>query len=134
MNVIFTWNFNGESVELIGSFSDWDKRFPMQKIGNEFTVILQLARCVHQYKFIVDGEWRFAPDQQTCQDDAGNMNNFIDSTNFKEQRPEPVQQAKTPNQIVGNQYTTELPNFSDFNAEASAMSNHMAYNILNGKD
>lgn len=36
----------------------------------------------HAYKFIVDDEWRFAPDQPTAIDAAGNVNNICDLTNF----------------------------------------------------
>ena len=62
---VFTWGFGGERVELIGSFNNWKERLPMKKNGNEFTFIMKLERgVVHQYKFIVDSEWRFAPDQQ----------------------------------------------------------------------
>jgi hypothetical protein len=38
----------------------------------------------HAYKFIVDEEWRFAPDQETIADAAGNINNVIDLTNFED--------------------------------------------------
>lgn len=34
----------------------------MTKKGNEFTLVKALERGVHQYKFVVDNEWRFAPD------------------------------------------------------------------------
>ena len=40
----------------------------MKKNGNEFTLLKTLERGVHQYKFIVDNEWRFAPDQPTMRD------------------------------------------------------------------
>jgi 5'-AMP-activated protein kinase regulatory beta subunit len=50
--------------------------------GNEFTLMKTLERGVHQYKFIVDGNWRFATDQPTMRDSAGNINNFIDTTHY----------------------------------------------------
>ena len=30
---------------------------------------------VYQYKFIVDGEWKYAPDQPAMYDEMGNVNN-----------------------------------------------------------
>lgn len=36
-----------------------------------------------RYKFIVDGEWRFSPEDSTMSDDNGYINNYIDTTNFK---------------------------------------------------
>ena len=35
----------------------------------------------YEYKFRVDGNWRYAPDQQTTRDQRGNENNVIDLTN-----------------------------------------------------
>ena len=55
----------------------------MQKVGgNEFTLLMTLERGIHQYKFIVDGNWRFATDQPTMRDNQGNINNFIDTTHY----------------------------------------------------
>ena len=31
-----------------------------------------------QYKFVVDGEWRYAPDQPAMYDEAGNVNNVVE--------------------------------------------------------
>ena len=62
VNIVFTWNFGGQNTQLVGSFSKWQERLDMQKKGNEFTLVKALERGVHQYKFVVDNEWRFAPD------------------------------------------------------------------------
>jgi 5'-AMP-activated protein kinase regulatory beta subunit len=83
VNFVFTWNLGGQQAFLIGSFNKWAERIPMQKSGgNEFTLLKTLDRGVHQYKFIVDGHWRFATDQPTMRDNQGNINNFIDTTNY----------------------------------------------------
>ena len=34
----------------------------------------------YEYKFRVDGNWRYAPDQQITRDERGNENNVIDLT------------------------------------------------------
>jgi len=31
--------------------------------------------CVVQYKFIVDGDWKYDPNQQAMYDEIGNINN-----------------------------------------------------------
>ncbi len=31
-----------------------------------------------QYKFIVDGEWKYAPDQTAMYDEQGNVNNVLE--------------------------------------------------------
>lgn len=37
----------------------------MHRSGNDFTYIHNVKRGRHAYKFVVDDEWRFAPDQVT---------------------------------------------------------------------
>jgi 5'-AMP-activated protein kinase regulatory beta subunit len=52
----------------------------MKKNGNEFVLVKQLESGIHEYKFIVDNEWRFSPDLPTTKDEHGNINNIIDTT------------------------------------------------------
>ena len=54
----------------------------MHRSGNDFTYIHNLKRGKHAFKFIVDDEWRFAPDQPTVADIEGRINNFIDVSDF----------------------------------------------------
>jgi 5'-AMP-activated protein kinase regulatory beta subunit len=83
VNIVFTWNFGGQEAYLIGSFTNWSEKLLMKKAGgNEFSLLHPLERGVHQYKFIVDGNWRFAGDQPTMRDNQGNINNFIDTTHY----------------------------------------------------
>ena len=39
----------------------------------------RLAPGIYHYKYIVDGEWRFSPDDDTSPDEKGNINNIIDT-------------------------------------------------------
>ena len=83
VNIVFTWNFGGQEAYLIGSFTNWGEKLLMRKVGgNEFSLLHPLERGIHQYKFIVDGNWRFAGDQPTMRDNQGNINNFIDTTHY----------------------------------------------------
>mmetsp|Transcript_25740 Transcript_25740/g.25015 ORF Transcript_25740/g.25015 Transcript_25740/m.25015 type:complete len:89 (+) Transcript_25740:269-535(+) len=82
VNTVITWSLGGNEVFLIGSFNQWSQRVPMKKNGNEFFLVMTLERGHHEYKFIVNNEWRFAPDQPTVKDNHGNINNYIDTTNL----------------------------------------------------
>ena len=63
ITITFKWNFGGNEVFVIGSFNDWRESLIMEKRGNEFVLELEIERGVtHEYKFIVDNEWRFAHD------------------------------------------------------------------------
>jgi len=54
----------------------------MHRSGNDFTYIHNLKKGKHAFKFIVDDEWRFAPDQPTVADIEGRINNFMDVSDF----------------------------------------------------
>ena len=42
-----------------------------------------MPRGEYYYKFIVDGEWKFSPSDQTIRDEVGNTNNYIDTRNIE---------------------------------------------------
>jgi len=54
-----------------------------RRSGQDFSTILNLPQDVYAYKFNVDGEWRFAPEQPTAEDRHGGVNNFIDLKTFR---------------------------------------------------
>ena len=58
------------------------RKSPCIGAGNDFTYIHNLKKGKHAFKFVVDDEWRFAPDQPTVADIEGRINNFIDVTDF----------------------------------------------------
>ncbi|KAL8446179.1 hypothetical protein Emed_005134 [Eimeria media] len=53
-----------------------------------------LRRGVHYYKFIVDDQWRYAPDQQTQTDEHGNINNVLDISGFRHLQFKTVSEAE----------------------------------------
>eukprot|EP00611_Tribonema_gayanum_P024042 TRINITY_DN5204_c0_g3_i1.p2 TRINITY_DN5204_c0_g3~~TRINITY_DN5204_c0_g3_i1.p2 ORF type:complete len:178 (+),score=52.86 TRINITY_DN5204_c0_g3_i1:170-703(+) len=80
---VFRWEHGGRQVYITGTFNNWEKQIPMHRSGNDFTYIHDLKRGKHAFKFIVDDEWRFAPDQPTVADIEGRVNNFIDVSEFE---------------------------------------------------
>jgi hypothetical protein len=92
----FEWTGPGHEVFLLGSFSNWVEKHPMtlyEVLSDHIEHLLTISseasapavfRCtldipigIHSYKFMVDGEWRFATDQPTLPDPDGNINNVI---------------------------------------------------------
>lgn len=53
-------------------------RMPLQRSGKDFTIMKVLPSGVYQYRFIVDGQWRYAPDMPWDQDETGNAYNILD--------------------------------------------------------
>ncbi|KAI3424253.1 hypothetical protein D9Q98_009607 [Chlorella vulgaris] len=76
----FIWRFGGNQVHLCGSFTRWVETVPMTALDGQpgtFTVVVHLPPGYHQYKFIVDGEWRHDESQPFMPDPLGNVNNWL---------------------------------------------------------
>jgi 5'-AMP-activated protein kinase regulatory beta subunit len=80
---VFKWDHGGRHVYITGTFNNWERQIPMHRSGNDFSYVHNLKMGKHAYKFIVDDEWRFAPDQPTVADIEGRINNFIDVSEFQ---------------------------------------------------
>lgn len=66
-------------VFLAGDFNDWDPtRTRMVKRNGSFRKKMKLAAGEHQYKFVVDGQWRTDPAAMTqVPNDMGSMNSVV---------------------------------------------------------
>ena len=80
---VFKWDHGGRYVYITGTFNNWERQIPMHRSGNDFSYVHNLKKGKHAYKFVVDDEWRFAPDQPTVADIEGKINNFIDVSEFQ---------------------------------------------------
>lgn len=126
---VFRWEHGGNNVHITGTFNNWSKRIPMHRSGNDFVYIQSLPPGTHAYKFIVDDDWRYAPDQQTAQDSAGNINNIIDVTNFNpEGEEEQLQQRRD-----SGAYGQSLPDEESYTKDAPLLPPHLRNIILNSR-
>lgn len=113
--VVFTWTAGGNNVCLAASFNGWRDQIPMVRSGQEFSVVQEIPRGVHQYKFIVDSQWRYAQDQPKTQDSQGNMNNVLDITEYQRfqvgMMTEPPEPPRKFGQTIPdpNDYTLDAP-------------------------
>jgi hypothetical protein len=94
--VQFRWHHGAQrEVYVVGSFSNWQTKIRLtREEDSHFGTVVQIVPGIHQYKFIVDGEWRCAQDQPRCLDSVGNENNCIE-VEEAEQPEEPVDQDPT---------------------------------------
>ena len=84
INTKFEWDEGGNIVYLTGSFCDWNKFHLMTKNDEgKYTITIPLPRGFHQYKFKVDDIWTYSKKQPKFEDN-GNVNNFIDTTDYHE--------------------------------------------------
>ena len=59
--VLFTWTGSASSVELIGEW-DWNNTTAMSESGGVWSTSVELDAGLYCYKFIIDDEYIFDPD------------------------------------------------------------------------
>jgi len=74
----FLWTYDANAVSIVGSFNNWTPTPLSSGSKGEFSITLDLAPGIHEYKFIVDGRrWCYDVLKPTSTDDRGNRNNTI---------------------------------------------------------
>ena len=86
INYLFIWTEGGNEVKITGSFCDWKIKIDMAKDQNDnlFKCQIPLDNKIYQFKFIADNEWKCSAKYPIKKDNSGNINNYIDLTNYSE--------------------------------------------------
>ena len=133
--MVFRWEHGGSEVFITGTFNNWSAKIPMSRSGNDFVHIHELSRGKHAYKFIVDDQWHFSADQNTMADKAGNINNFLDLTDFKpkfENLPD-ITANLAAKYLNENLYGNRIPDINEYTKEPPALPQHLRSIVLNYK-
>jgi len=80
----FVWTYGGRQVHVCGSFSAWTEAVPLTWEAHPehaaqgcFAVVIPLVPGYHQFKYIVDNEWRHDPARPHLPDPNGHLNNWV---------------------------------------------------------
>lgn len=115
---VFKWEHGGKHVSITGTFNNWERHIPMHRSGNDFTYVHNLKKGKHAFKFVVDDEWRYAPDQPTIADVDGQINNFIDVSDFVPYvGDENFFQKSKERKIPDEDYKQSIPDLDDYTKE-----------------
>ncbi|KAK8971764.1 hypothetical protein V6N11_081462 [Hibiscus sabdariffa] len=103
---MITWSYGGKEVAVEGSWDNWKTRF------------------------IVDGQWRYAPDLPWVQDGVGNANNVLDLQDYV---PEDIKSISSfePPQSPESSYSNLLLGAEDFAKEPPLVPPHLQLPLLN---
>ncbi len=81
------WPHGGKTAYICGSFTHWQKLAMQWRqtssnpnpslVQGEWYKVVDLPPATHQYKFIIDGQWRHDHTAPTVLDNLGNVNNCI---------------------------------------------------------
>jgi len=129
---VFKWEHGGRNVYITGTFNNWERQIPMHRSGNDFSYVHNLQRGKHAFKFVVDDEWRFAPDQPTVADIEGRINNFIDVSEFTPYTgDENFFEKSKERKIPDFEFRQNIPDLDEYTKEPPALPPHLRHIILN---
>lgn len=129
---VFKWDHGGRNVYITGTFNNFERQIPMHRSGNDFSYVHNVQRGKHAYKFIVDDEWRFAPDQPTVADIEGRINNFIDVSDFQPYTGDDTFFDKSKERKVPiEEFHRVIPDLDEYTKEPPTLPPHLRHIILN---
>ncbi|XVF87873.1 hypothetical protein PTKIN_Ptkin18bG0155400 [Pterospermum kingtungense] len=127
---MITWGCGGKEVAVEGSWDNWKTRIPLQRCGKDFTIMKVLPSGVYQYRFIVDGQWRYAADLPWAQDDVGNANNILDLQDYVPEDLKSISSFEPP-ESPESSYNNLPLEAEDFAKEPPLVPPHLQLPLLN---
>lgn len=127
---MITWSYDGKDVAVEGSWDSWKTRTSLERSGKDFTIMKVLPSGVYQYRFIVDGQWRYAPDMPWIQDEAGSTYNILDLQDYVPEEVESISGFEPP-QSPDSSYNNLQLGAEDYAKEPPLVPPHLQMTLLN---
>lgn len=127
---IIQWTYGGNEVYIEGSWDNWQNRIRLQKAGkSDFTILKLLPPGVYQFRFLVDGTFRYSPDLPCTQDERGLIKNILDLQENIPENTESISGFKPP-QSPDSSYNSLFPSLEDFSKEPPAVPPQLHLTLL----
>lgn len=81
--IVFNWNLGGKKVYIYGSWDNWFRKIPLTYSNKDFNVVIPLFPDKFFYRFVVDGQKKYAVNHKVKIDICGKTNNITDIKNFE---------------------------------------------------
>ncbi|CAA2981879.1 SNF1-related kinase regulatory subunit beta-2 [Olea europaea subsp. europaea] len=129
---IITWTHGGREVYVVGSWDNWRKRQEkrMRRTREEFVVMRKIPAGVYQYRFIVDRQWRYAPDIPWELDGSGNACNILDVKDYVPDVTKSIASFESP-ESPDCSYNNSYPGPEDYEKDPPMVPPHLEYTLLN---
>merc|ERR1712154_439163 len=122
----------------MGAYSgdNWSQKYRMHRSHNDFSLIMEIQPGVYHYKFIVDNQWRCAPDQKHIRDANGAYSNVLEvrSHSFQQIMKEQEIKREEKRKKVQYQYNQNLPKSDQFVQDPPICPIHLHKVILNNDE
>lgn len=127
--VLITWNYGGNSVLLEGSWDNWSSRKTLHRSGKDYSIMMVLPSGIYQYRFIVDGQWRYVHELPSVANDMGHFNNIIDVNEYVPEDLQSVSEFESPPSPESS-YSRPFPLDEDFSKEPPAVPPQLHLSVL----
>ncbi|KAK8695930.1 hypothetical protein V6N13_001073 [Hibiscus sabdariffa] len=127
--VIITWNYGGNNVAVEGSWDNWKSRKTLRRSGKDHSILVVLPSGIYHYKFIVDGEWRYAPDLPFSADEMGHICNLLDVHDYVPENLASVTEFEAPGS-PNSSYGQAFPMEEDFAKEPAVVPSQLHLTVL----
>ncbi|KAK4758182.1 hypothetical protein SAY87_019483 [Trapa incisa] len=126
---IINWSHGGKEVTVEGSWDNWRSRKTLQVSVKDHSILLVLPPGIYHYKFIVDGEWRYDPDQPHIDDEMGQTSNILDVHDYVPENLESIEEFETPSS-PDSSYSQVLLSEADFGKEPALVPPQLHQTVL----
>lgn len=124
VKVMLVWaSTSAQNVQIKGSFDGWQRyRQMQQQPDRSWGLPAYLTPGIYQYKYVVDGVWRYDPWAPVVRDEEGNFNNVIEVTDpcTSFDIPSDFDPPKSPT----SSYSQDLPSAADLGSEPPPLPPH----------
>ncbi|KAL6009577.1 SNF1-related protein kinase regulatory subunit beta-2 [Asimina triloba] len=117
------------AIGVIGSQVELHARL-LERSGKDFNIMEKLPSGFYQFKFIVDGEFRHAPDLPFMCDERGNTYNYIDLKDYVPENLGTIAEFEPP-QSPDSSYNNMFLGAEDFAKEPPAAPPQLQQTLLN---
>jgi hypothetical protein len=122
--MIFTWDQDGNTVKVKGSFDNWKLEHELVGTPKQFKTITEPGKVV-LFKFIVDGQWMCNDKYETAIDNDGNINNSLIDPGIKN--------INSTN-LINPDIDDKLDVFKVDEVKSGPSSNEVIKNVINTSD
>lgn len=77
-SVVFHWHHPANSVFIAGSYDGWKEVTQLKRSHADFYTIIKVPKGIHQYKFLVDGQWTFDRNEPKISHESTGTNNLLE--------------------------------------------------------
>ncbi|XP_022883868.1 SNF1-related protein kinase regulatory subunit beta-2-like [Olea europaea var. sylvestris] len=102
----------------------------MRRTREEFVVMRKIPAGVYQYRFIVDRQWRYAPDIPWELDGSGNACNILDVKDYVPDVTKSIASFESP-ESPDSSYNNSYPGPEHYEKDPPMVPPHLEYTLLN---